>query len=148
MKTLFNTFFICFLILSSMTMLSAQIKMDFSAQFFPQQIDKIHLHTDAPVRYITTNSEIITLEISVTTNTRKHKIIDFLVEEGRYNVKAKPVGQVMNLSMPNLDKVVRINQKEFIETITYTIYIPRGTKVGQHKRRSQDWRASEILVAK
>jgi len=148
MKSLLNTFLICFLTLAGMTTLSAQIKMGFSAQFLPQQIDKIYLHTDAPVRYITTNSELITLEIKVKTNTRKHNVIDHLVETGRYNITAKPNGAIMNLSMPNLDKLIRINHKDLVETITYTIYIPKGTKVGQYKKIQPNWATGDILAAK
>ena len=148
MNSLSTIFFSLFLTFGWITNLSAQIKMDFSAQFFPQQINKIYLHTNAPIRYITTDSEVITLEINVSTNTRKNNVVDHLVEKGRYDVVAKPVGRIMNLSMPNLDKVIRINQKEFTETITYTIYVPRGTKVGQYKIKQSTWEGSPVLAAR
>lgn len=148
MKSLYTISFAFFLTFGWMTNLSAQIKMDFSAQFFPQQIDKVYLHTDASIRYITTDSEFITLEINVSTNTRKYKVVDHLVEKGRYNVTAKSVGRIMNLRMPNLDKVIRINQKEFTEVITYTIYVPKGTKVGQYKKKHPTWDSDAMLAAK
>jgi len=136
MKSLFNIFFITFLTLNGLTTLSAQIQMNFTAQFFPQQVDKIYLHTDAPVRYVTTNSEVVTIDINVATNTRKYRVVDHLVANGRYDMQAKATGEIMNLYVPNLEKSIRINNKPLKEMITYTIYIPKGMKVGKYKNNN------------
>lgn len=148
MKSLFNIFFITFLTLNGLTTLSAQIQMNFTAQFFPQQVDKIYLHSGASVRYVTTNSEVVTIAINVKTNTRKYRVIDHLVENGRYNMQTKAAGDIMNLYVPNLEKSIRINNKPLKEIITYTIYVPKGMKVGKYKNKNNSLMESDLLAAK
>lgn len=108
----------------------AQIKTQFTATTYAGVTEYLHLPNVA-IEYHLTNDVLITFEMDVTTNTRKNKAFDFLVEEGRYDLAIEHTDKELYIKMPNLIKEITINKQQFYDEVTLKVYIPRGIKVSQ-----------------
>lgn len=146
MKNLFGFLFTAVFITMA-TLVNAQISTNFQAQLYADNTTHLHL-PNVTVEYFLGNTDMITFDIEVKTNTRKNHVFDTLVEQGRYNLEVETTEKEIYIEMPNLRKEITIGQLAFKDKVILKVYIPRGMKVAKQKPRTQNFLAMQIITPK
>ena len=71
----------------------------------------------------------IKIEIIVALPSGNGSMLNELANVGRYNMIAKPVDDVLQIQMPNLQKQVRIKGELLKEQFSFSASVPKGMKV-------------------
>lgn len=71
----------------------------------------------------------VKIEINVALPSGNTSMLNELANVGRYNMIAKPVDDVLQINMPNLQKQVRIKGEVLKEQFAFSVSIPKGMKL-------------------
>ncbi|MDO8367412.1 MAG: hypothetical protein Q7T20_11485 [Saprospiraceae bacterium] len=75
------------------------------------------------------DSPSIRFEISVSLPSGNGPMLNELANIGRYNLAAKPDGDVLVVTAPNLQKQLKVKGQEFKETLSFVVFIPKDLQV-------------------
>ena len=132
MKNSISIFAILFTLLFSSNNVFAQLRTNLKAEVLALAVERIYLPDNVEVVYRVSNEEIISFEMEVNSNTFKTHVFDALVNNGRYDLNVKKRKNGLEISLPNIHKIVTINNKRYQDTVQLVVYLPSGIKVAQH----------------
>ncbi len=78
------------------------------------------------------NSPTIRIEIAVQLPSGNTSMLDQLASVGRYNLQADPLDEVLIITAPNLNKIIRVKGEELRENVSYTVFVPKDLDVILH----------------
>lgn len=78
------------------------------------------------------DSPTVRIEISVSLASGNSAMLSELATVGRYNVMAKPNGDQLLISAPNMAKQVRVKGETIRETLTFVVFVPKDLKIEMH----------------
>lgn len=95
---------------------------------------KSHLKFDLPgtIDLKIWNSPNIRIEIFVSLPAGNVSMLDQLAKVGRYNLTAATEGESLNITAPNLYKVVKVKGEELHEKVSYVVFVPKDMQVEMH----------------
>ncbi|MCC6460991.1 MAG: hypothetical protein IT260_11005 [Saprospiraceae bacterium] len=95
---------------------------------------KTHLKFDLPgtIDLKVWNSPSIRIEIFVSLPAGNVSMLDQLAKVGRYNLTAAAAGESLNITAPNLYKVVKVKGEELHEKVSYVVFVPKDMQVEMH----------------
>lgn len=95
---------------------------------------KTHLKFDLPgtIDLKVWNSPSIRIEIFVSLPAGNVSMLDQLAKVGRYNLTAAATGESLNITAPNLYKVVKVKGEELHEKVSYVVFVPKDMQVEMH----------------
>jgi hypothetical protein len=127
-------YFLVLLLLGSQSTISGQATLDFPLESRTLTNDFVIIYLDTThmidVSIVRGEAETLRIDARVESASGKKAILDYLKKDGRYNLKIyeHPKFYATVLSLKNEIKYIFINYAEFMEKITYFIYIPEGTE--------------------
>jgi hypothetical protein len=71
----------------------------------------------------------IRVEIGISLPSSNGSMLNELANIGRYNLSAKPDGDVLIVSAPNLQKTLKVKGEELKETINFAVFVPKDLQV-------------------
>ena len=75
------------------------------------------------------DSPTIRIEISVSLPSGNSAMLTELATVGRYNLIAKPNGDQLYISVPNMAKQVRVKGETIHETLSFVVFVPKDLKI-------------------
>ena len=127
-------YFLVLLLQCTLTSMSGQATLDFTLETRALTNDFVIIYLDTThmidVSIVRGEPETLRIDARVESTTGKKAILDYLKKDGRYNLKVYEHSKFYAtvLSLQNEIKYIFINYAEFLEKITYSIYLPEGTK--------------------
>ena len=128
-KTSFIAKCACFWVLFCFPiMLSAQVSTSLNQSFNIDAAQFISIQVNSPnlkIKY--TQGTRILVETRVSLSVDNSTLLDFITQQGRYDLikKVDPNTKCLKLVLKNKQDLILIKGKELQENISYTIYIPR-----------------------
>lgn len=71
----------------------------------------------------------IRVEISVSLPSGNGPMLNELANIGRYNLTAKPDGDFLKVTAPNLQKQLKVKGQELKESLIFVVYVPKDLQV-------------------
>lgn len=123
-----TTFF--FLLVLSCSAAAQSSGKTFSKSFNMDGKTQVALDLPGEVDLKVWDNPALRIEISVTlpegTNSA---MLNELANVGRYNIVAKPEGDALVITAPNLQKQVKLKGQELKEALSFVVYVPRKIEV-------------------
>jgi hypothetical protein len=87
----------------------------------------LDVHGDVNVQPWT--NEVLRVQMTVTLPTGTAAMLKSLVESGRYNLKSSLKDNVLQITLPNMEREVLFKGKMLEETLSFIVYAPENTTV-------------------
>lgn len=129
MKTLILVF-LCFTTVYFTQAQTSSIKLN--QTFSSRAINSINIDIHNPNLNIKTiKGSIIVVETSVEISSTNFRLLEFIADNGRYNLVGEldEATKVLNIKEPKKKDAIKIKGQTLKETVVYTIYLPENKKV-------------------
>jgi len=87
------------------------------------------LQLDAPVEVKTWSQSIARVQMTVGLQNGSESMLRSLAQAGRYNLKGTLENDQFVISIPGLEREVRVNGNTLAEDITYVVFVPDNVRV-------------------
>ncbi len=87
------------------------------------------LRVDAPVEVKTWTQSVARVQMTDGLNSGSESMHRSLAQAGRYNLKGQLEDAQYTISVPGLEREVRVNGKALNEDITYVVFVPENVRV-------------------
>ncbi len=101
----------------------------FTKSFNAEGVSKIKLDLPGAVDLKIWSQPTVRVEIHVALPSSNTSTVEQLAKVGRYDLKGDLVSNLLVITAPNLQRVVKIKGEEVRETVTYVVFIPRDIEV-------------------
>lgn len=101
----------------------------FTKSFNAEGVDKIKFDLPGSVDLKIWNQPTVRIEIHVTLPSSNTSTVEQLAKVGRYDLKGDMTSNLLVITAPNLQRVVKIKGEEVRETVTYVVFIPKDIEV-------------------
>lgn len=92
--------------------------------------DRIALDLPGSVDLKIWDNATLRIEISVSLpDGNNSAMLNELANVGRYNIVAKPEGEVLLITAPNLYRQVRVKGQELRENVSFVVFVPKNVEV-------------------
>lgn len=101
----------------------------FSKSFNTENKGTIKLDLPGAVDLKVWDNPTIRIGITISLASGNSSMLGELANVGRYNLVAKPDGEKLVISAPNMQKQIRIKGEELRETLTFVVFVPKDLKI-------------------
>lgn len=101
----------------------------FTKAFNTAGTSRIKFDLPGPVDLKIWNNPTIRMEIVVGLPSGNIAMVDQLAKVGRYDLKAETADDMLVITAPNLNKVVKVKGEELHENISYVVFVPKDMEV-------------------
>ncbi len=93
-----------------------------------QGLSAVALQLDAPTEVAYWDNNTVRIQLSIALDSGSEALIKSLVRAGRYNLQGEELGQVYTITAPNIGREVKIGGKVLEESISVSVFLPRGVQ--------------------
>lgn len=104
----------------------------FTKAYNPNGKTRISFDLPGPIDLKVWGNATIRIEITVHLPSGNLSMLDQLASVGRYDLKAESTDESLDISAPNLQKLVRIKGETIREEVSYVVYVPKDLEVKLH----------------
>ncbi len=97
----------------------------FSKSFNADGVGKIKFELPGTVDLKIWNQPTIRIEINVFLPSGSASTLEQLAKVGRYDLKGDLTADLLTISAPNLQRVVKVKGEELRETVSYVVFMPK-----------------------
>jgi hypothetical protein len=115
------------LLLSSIAI--GQAERTFVKSFNLQGRQTVILNLGDNVQVNQWDSDLMRVQMTVSTPTVNDAMLKSIAESGRYMLKNEMTAQAFIVNVPAVQKSIKINGNDLKETIIYTVYMPKNVTV-------------------
>lgn len=115
------------LLLSSVAI--GQAERTFVKSFNLQGRQTVILNLGENVQVNVWESELMRVQMTVSTPSINDGMLKSIAESGRYMLKNEMTAQAFVVTVPSAQRSIKINGNDLKETITYTVYVPKNITV-------------------
>lgn len=127
MTTRFTSLFILLILALSLGAQSAE--KTFSKSFSTQNKGIVRLDLPGTIDLKIWDNSTIRVGITVSIPTGNTAMLRELANVGRYNLVSNTEDDVLIITAPNLQKLIRVKGEELHETVSYEIFVPKDLKI-------------------
>lgn len=108
---------------------TGQAERTFVKSFNLQGHQTVNLNLGDNVQVIQWDSELMRIQMTVSTPSVNDGMLKSIAESGRYMLKNDVTVQSYVVTVPSIERSIKINGNEVKETISYVVYAPRNVTV-------------------
>lgn len=118
-----------FLLTFALSVSAQTTEKTFSKSFNTEGKSQIKFDLPGPVDLKVWNQPTIRMEIIVGLPSGNISLVEQLAKVGRYNPESEAIDEVLVITSPNLERVVKVKGEELHENVSYIVFVPKDLEV-------------------
>jgi len=95
--------------------------------------DVVDLALEGDIQINEWNSNVIRVEMLITLQNGNEMLLKSLIKAGRYNLKSSETEDSFLISIPGLEREVKVKGMSLIDKVSYAISVPEGVNIREAK---------------
>ncbi len=120
---------LCFVLISGFAMAQGGAQKAYVKTVNPQSSEVVKFEVNHPVGVQEWDEDNLRILVDVTINNANDQILNSLMEAGRYKVATEKVGDKFVVTIPGLEKEVKVRGEILDEEVAIVLFAPRYMKV-------------------
>ncbi len=91
--------------------------------------DVVDLDLEGDIEVKEWNSAVVRVEMLISLKNGNEMLLKSLIKAGRYNLKSAETEDAFQISIPGLERDVKVKGKTLIDEVTFVISVPSGVNI-------------------